>query len=345
MGKRTINKRNKDRDQNELKPSEKYQLVNASWEALIREEDFYIAAKILDSNKLVKHEATYDFILSGLLTCDECGQPLFGQSATGKVRKHYYYGHSKKTSCKIKRYPAVELEARIKKHLFSILNNQALRNDFIEVLRELSEMKPNESREVLQAKKKEQQCLSAQVEKLLDIISKNEIAGSTDSLLKRVRDAEKRLEVVKDEILELELKAKYDMVDTIDCEYVLGNLKKLSSERFRKFKLQKKRLLVKSIIERIHISPDNLIQINVWTQESKNKGKKNCSFQKKGVILPFCKLGRPLGITNVSSGGMSFKDSTNSDIVTSLVEGSSRIAVGGVDGTRTRDLRRDRPAS
>lgn len=303
MGKREINKGNKELDQSQLKTIEKYHFVDTSWEKIINELDFNKAAKILDSNKSVRHEATHDFILSGLLTCDECGQALFGQSATGKTNKHYYYGHSKKSECQIKRYPAIDLEQRIKKHLFSILNNQALKDDFIEILKELSVNTSPEYEGQLKAKKREEEGLQGQINKLIDVISSSDLAGSVDAIVNRLKDSERELETVRDQIAALEIKATNEVPETIHPEFVLDNLKKLSSEKFRKFKLQKKRMIAKSVLKSIHIGPDNLIQINVWTRESENKDQRNTGGE-KGVVLPFYRSGRPLGAANASGVGM-----------------------------------------
>jgi site-specific DNA recombinase len=335
MGKREVNKENKELDQSTLKTTEKYHFVDASWEKIINEADFKKASKILEANKAVKHTATHDFILSGLLTCDECGQPLFGQSATGKTNKHYYYGHSKKSECKVKRYPAIELEQRIKKHLFSILNNQALKDDFISILKELSTNSAPEYKGELKAKKREEKLIQGQINKLIDVIASTDMAGSVDAIVKRLKDSEKELQNIQEQIAELEIKASNEEPQSINPDFVIENLKQLSSERFRKFKLQKKRLIAKSVIKSINISPDNLIQINVWTQENKNKDQRNTG-DEKGVILPFLKAGRTLGVANASGGGRSEKKAKkNAEIETLVTEGSSSIAVGGGGENRT----------
>ncbi len=281
-------------NQDQLKPTERYQLVDASWENIVTEIDFYKASKILESNKVIKHEPTHDFILSGLLTCDECAQPLFGQSAKGKINKHYYYGHSKKSECQVKRYPAIELELRIKKHLFSILNKQALKDDFTEVLKELSIISPSEKKGELQAKKRQEKSLQSQINKLINVISSSDLAGGVDAIVNRLKDSEQQLVSVQDEITELEFLAKNEQPDAINVDFVLNNIKKLSSEKFRKLKLQKKRMIAKSVIKNIQISPDNLIQINVWTKETDSKDEKNFGGE-MGVVLPFYRAGKLLG--------------------------------------------------
>lgn len=72
-----------------------------------------------------------------------------------------------------------------------------------------------------------------------------------------------------------------------------------------------------------------VLPINVWTQENKNKDQRNTG-DEKGVILPFLKAGRTLGLANTSGGGRSEKKAKkNAEIETLVTEGSSSIAVGG----------------
>ncbi len=195
---------------------------------------------------------------------------------------------------------------RIKKHLFSILNNQALKDDFISILKELSANSAPEYKGELKAKKREEKLIQGQINKLIDVIASTDMAGSVDAIVKRLKDSEKELQNIQEQIAELEIKASNEEPQTINPDFVIENLKQLSSERFRKFKLQKKRLVAKSVIKSINISPDNLIQINVWTQENKNKDQRNTG-DEKGVILPFLKSGRTLGTANASGGGRSEK--------------------------------------
>ncbi len=56
--------------------------------------------------------------------------------------------------------------------------------------------------------------------------------------------------------------------------------------------------------------------------------------ESKGVILPFLKAGRTLGVANASGGGRSEKKAKkNAEIETLVTEGSSSIAVGGPPAT------------
>jgi len=157
IGKREVNKNNKEADQETLKFEDKYQVVDATWDAIISEEKFNLAQEKLEQNKKVKYAVTYDFLLSGLLYCDECGKALCGQSGTGRNGKYFYYGHVGKTDCKIKRYSAEELEKIIKKNLFDLIGSKYLSEEFLEILGEVTNSRDK-------SKKIKKRSLSAKIE-------------------------------------------------------------------------------------------------------------------------------------------------------------------------------------
>ena len=130
VGKKEINKSNKDKDQNDLKPEERYSIVDSSWVPIIDTAIFDKVQKKLDSNKVISHKANYDYILSGLLYCDECGSPLFGQASTGSNGKYYYYAHKKNKGCKLNRIPVDKIEDKVRKTLFSLLRTEQRKKEF-----------------------------------------------------------------------------------------------------------------------------------------------------------------------------------------------------------------------
>ena len=87
MGKREINKLNKNAKQKSLKPEERYMIVDASWDAIIGHQTFKKVQDKLYMNKKIKYAPTFDFTYSGITNCDECGGPLCGQSGTGSIWK------------------------------------------------------------------------------------------------------------------------------------------------------------------------------------------------------------------------------------------------------------------
>ena len=104
--------------------------------------------------KKVKSKPTHDFILSGLLVCDECGGPLCGQAANGRSEKYFYYGHNQKSQseCRIQRYPAIELEKIIKGQIFSFINNNLVNKDLRDIVAKLHNTKSQRGSHLLNLK-------------------------------------------------------------------------------------------------------------------------------------------------------------------------------------------------
>lgn len=134
VGMREVNKRNKEKSKNELKSHEHYQLVKASWPAIIDETTFYVVQRTLDENS--KNERTRlssgkrrFYLLSGLLTCAECGRSMVGAAGHGRGDQVFqYYVHrpieGKASKCRIKTIRADDLEETIVNHLARIVSEE-----------------------------------------------------------------------------------------------------------------------------------------------------------------------------------------------------------------------------
>ncbi len=303
VGKREINKTNKEVSAGLLKPEEQYYLVDASWDAIIDESVFNQVQERLNINKKVKSAPTHDFIFSGLLTCDECGASLFGQSGSGRNGKHYYYGHKGASSCRIKRYPAIDLENIVKKQAFSFLNNQAMKEHFVETLHEMNDSRPKVNLSLIKVKEKEIEKTQAEVDQLVTIMTTNSTASRLESLIKKLDDSEKKLVVLKDETETLKQKLMGDQDKAVDLNYLLDGLDMLRSERFRKANLAKKREILRNLIKTIHVHPENVIMVDFWGSERQSEALRESHKGQSGVVLPFRKLGKPLDASFVGADG------------------------------------------
>jgi site-specific DNA recombinase len=145
IGLREINLRNKGADPLSLKPSETYQVVKASWPAIIDREDFDEVQKILDESELfqrcrLKGQERRIFFLSGLMKCAQCGGPIVGSAAHGKNQVHRYYVHRKlvgePVKCQIKRFRADDVEDAIIRHLEIIMQRQGYLDGLNEIFEE-----------------------------------------------------------------------------------------------------------------------------------------------------------------------------------------------------------------
>jgi len=129
-GLREVNRMNKGKPQEELKPWQQHQMVKAAWPAIVSEETFHQAKLVLDDARLIQcqrlaKKATRIFLGTGVLKCDECGAPYLGAASHGKNLVHRYYVHRKLTgipiTCKNKRIPAEGIENDIARHIAEVL--------------------------------------------------------------------------------------------------------------------------------------------------------------------------------------------------------------------------------
>ena len=154
IGRREVNKANRDVSTDFLKPWQQYGVVKAAWPAVVSEETFKSVQDILKDNALVERRRLESsesriFLLSGILHCGECGRSLCGQSAHGTKGVHRYYGHSdkrvKRIECSVKRIRADELERVVVNHFVKIATSDQY---FKEIERKLKTIvKSEESRE------------------------------------------------------------------------------------------------------------------------------------------------------------------------------------------------------
>jgi site-specific DNA recombinase len=126
VGLREVNKKQKEVDAENLKPWQHYQVVKAAWPSIVDQNTFDEVQKILKENIRMERRRLADgdhriFLLSGILSCGECGRPLSGQSAHGKNSVHRYYYHSYKRGetieCSQKRIRADDIEQVVISHL------------------------------------------------------------------------------------------------------------------------------------------------------------------------------------------------------------------------------------
>ncbi|MBV2167918.1 MAG: recombinase family protein [Bdellovibrio sp.] len=130
VGLKEVNKKNKEMDPEHLKPWQQYQVVKASWPAIIDEEQFEAVQKSLEENakterRRIEKAERRIFLLSGILRCGECGRPLNGQSSHGEKDVHRYYAHSYKrgdsTKCSVKRIRADDVEEVVVNYLSEVI--------------------------------------------------------------------------------------------------------------------------------------------------------------------------------------------------------------------------------
>lgn len=133
IGMREVNKCNKTKNQNELGSHEKYQVVKASWPAIIDEATFFTVQKMLNENSSsernrLSNSSSRVYLVSGIATCGECGRALVGSAAHGRIKAVRYYAHrpieGKPSTCSMKRIRADRVEEVIVNHLLHVVQRE-----------------------------------------------------------------------------------------------------------------------------------------------------------------------------------------------------------------------------
>ena len=294
IGKKEVNKINKYAEQDSLAPSEKYSLVDASWKPIIDETLFAKVQDKLKVNAKPKYTANRDFILTGLLVCDECGGPLVGKTGTGRNRQYFYYGHVKQTHCCIQNYGAELLEKQVKKKLFALVQNDAMKKQFTDAILAQSAERPQLNKKLLENKKKEIEALSSQTKKLVDLVANNPEASGVRPLLERINENEVSLEKYKLEKEELEETLLLESEGKItDAHFVLDKIDYMRKNNFHKFTAGRKKAILREIIKSIHVHPENMLRMDFWGSELNSEAQRKES-KRPGMVLPYQKLGLPL---------------------------------------------------
>lgn len=88
-----VSKRPNGSRNNHAAPSENTIINHGAIPAIISEKDFLLVQQVLDSNrrKTGQLSAKHNYLLSGLLRCDECGKSFIGRATHSHNKIYYYY--------------------------------------------------------------------------------------------------------------------------------------------------------------------------------------------------------------------------------------------------------------
>lgn len=121
-GLREINRENKNKDQATLKEVERYQVVKASWSAIVGDLEWKQVQEMLDHASTEARErlgtkTKREYLLTSVLSCEECGRSIMGASGHGRRSVHRYYVHRKlkgqKINCSMNWVPAEDIETKV----------------------------------------------------------------------------------------------------------------------------------------------------------------------------------------------------------------------------------------
>ena len=337
IGKKEVNKSNKKKDPKTLKHYERYEIVKASWPALIEEDLFALVQRtILENKEIACFKNTKGkvrvYVLGSVLRCSECRGALVGSSCHGQGGVYRYYTHrskqGRKLSCSINNLKAQDLETQVLNHLDNVLKQEG----YLDNLER--RMSDQENGQHLSLKKEKRT-------KLIDLESVNQEIDSCfhlqaslkkeeglDNLTKnQLRNLDTRKIKIENRLKEIDLELESRLTPVSIRSAIESNLVALH-KRKAVTRLNLKRL-IRRVVKDIVVSPKGL-EINYWATPTEG------NFRGEGSkILPFSsnRNKQHLGNSKSLENGDFSRKSKDWDLP---IESSSLHAFGGSPETRTR---------
>lgn len=279
IGYKEVNKTYKNDNPESLKPWQKYQMVKASWNAIIEETKFWETQKLLEEASVKERERISSgerktFFLSHLLTCGECGRALVGQSAHGKSGNiHRYYYHSRKFddhNCQRPRLHAGVLEDKLIGDLREGLAAAGYFDKLEETITANAQHQKKNSKSETERLKKELEQTKGEVAGIWRLQTQAQLGEDSlklaseqlEALAKQKKEIEKQLE---------ELKENEDIADSANqVKFAEGNVRDLLKGWTKATNAMKKRLLRRAI-KKIIVTKDEM-KVVFWLSADERDG-------------------------------------------------------------------------
>jgi len=280
IGKREVNKGNRNADQEALPETEKYKIVDAIWPGLISQEVFTRAQEMLADNAVFKRGERHPYRLTGLIFCGRCGQSLCGQAATGKTGKFFYYGHNRKfrsqgdnhlQRCENERISAPELEEAVIGRLLHLAEKRDLLADLVKNSQGLLEKGAEELDNLIATSEQERRGAQGHIDNLLSVLAENPQAGAK-SLLEKVAEYEAKRDQIAQTIANL--KARRDRSDgtVLRMEHAF-KLFGCFRKGFEELPPNRQRELLRDVLHKLVVTPDGVKMLYYWSSQEDVLGK------------------------------------------------------------------------
>ena len=338
LGFHEVNRGNKNEDQQRLKAVQRYQLVKASWPAIIDERTFsqtqvlLSEAKEMERTRLVGAE-TRVYLLSGILRCGSCGGPLVGKSSHGRKAVHRYYAHTvagDTIKCGMSRVRADSIEKAVVTHLKAGLSDAGY-------FKRLSERIDGNQQKACVGHSKETARVKARLSELESQTANMFIMQGQQSMsgdaLKMISDAIEKIAKEKRALTEhLESMSQSDFSsDSVksSIQVVKDRLSDFTRGFLKATSTQKKRLLRRAI-KQLVLTHDGLSIFFFLAEDDQTSGHK-------------MQLGRDEGGKTSKSGNFFLINRDGGSAPKQLVAGASIGKSGDLDASCTHDLQFRKP--
>lgn len=301
------------------------EFIKAVWPAIVNEETFNKVQERLSKNKNRYKPETwkkYPFPLTELVQCGECGKSFGGKSGTGRIEKHFYYGHPQLKNplakdhghqCQVKNVRAPRLEEIVTRSLRALLNDPNLISNWIEIYQSKTSSDLPEIQTQTKKLELEIQTTAKRISNLVQRVAELPTEVPADVFYEQIKHMTQRmneLKLAKENLKTKEMDLKGQEVDQnglkAKIEYALKNLEVASKE--------KQRPIFKNLVKFIEIYPMK-IKMGLYTPTKEqykatgtdgtpSPGNQNSNFVeniKEGKIIPFSTSTRA-GSSTVGNG-------------------------------------------
>ena len=307
IGQREFNKKNRTKDQTKLKKSDQYFFTKAQWPTILNKDVFFDVQNLLEENKRKARKYAYTYKLTGLVKCSECGEMLCGISGTGRNSTYFYYGHAKSKGkaaikCQMGNVPAPHLEEVVRERLKVLARDKTLLASIIKNSHSEREGEYSSLKSLAHSKEAQRRDLSHKINGLLDALVDCPDQTTQRVIQDKIAECEATREALKGEIISYKEKMKNCHFRTIDASAVFDWLQTLNQGLDQQPPAVQAQIF-KGLVKEIIVSQNQVILKVYGGNEKSDQG-----------------VGSSFG-----SGG-------------DVVNGSSRIQVGGPERDRTADL-------
>lgn len=267
IGKREVNRGNKGVEPSSLKAHQQYQIVKATWPAIVDVETFEAVQRLLQDNKAMERRRLRGaerrvFTASGILCCKECGRPMIGQSAHGDVSTHRYYAHSYSKgdviTCAVKRIRADDVEEAIARHISTVLRD----GKYLDGVAEKIAGQGAESREGLRGLRAKIQKSLKDAEMEMETAFKFQAKADPESesarfFMEKIEALGKKKAVLKTELERTEESAD-NVISLADARRGLEDRVEMVAKGWRKLQPAQQKRALRRLIQKIQISEKGL---------------------------------------------------------------------------------------
>ena len=277
LGKREFNKKNRNKNQSELSPHERYKVYDGQWPALISQELFNEVQEKLEKNKKELRQSDHCYTLSGLVYCGLCGQKLVGTKAHGRNRQYFYYSHKRKMiihgnrhlkKCELENIPAHSLEEAVSFRIKTLSKNKDFLLELVKNNNTQGQSRIKQNQNLINSHRESLKKVSNDLDGLTKALSRAESTDTQDFLLKQVDTLTHKFNSLKEEIERLK-NERTSFKENVICAENLFSTLQIVNKNLAKINPKKQKELLSNIIKKVTVYKEKLVVEYFGSTENK----------------------------------------------------------------------------